>query len=526
MSKHQPIPVVDLFAGPGGLGEGFSSVGQPMGNPAFRICLSVEKDPNAHRTLRIRSFFRQFPRGSVPEQYYAFLRGKISADDLFTEFPVEAEHARAETWLAELGVVPREEVKDRIQKALSGKRAWVLTGGPPCQAYSIVGRSRNKAKRGYRPEEDKHNHLYLEYLKIITDLWPPVFVMENVAGLLSSTVQNERMFDRIFADLQSPAKAVPPRAYTGRVCPRHSYRVFSLVQRSATSGEAKPQEFLVRAEQFGVPQARHRVILLGIRDDLEVTPALLKPSDRIPVSDVLNGLPRVRSRLSRDQDGSEAWHNGLKAALESDWLDSVRKVAGDEVWNLMVSVLKSLRKPKHDFGAEFITYKPKVGYRPRWFLDPRLKGVCNFMTRAHMIDDLYRYLYASCFAKVHGRTPKLHNFPQELLPDHKNVTRALNGGFFNDRFRVQLYNQPAATITSHLAKDGHYCIHPDPGQCRSLTVREAARLQTFPDNYFFAGPRTAQYIQVGNAVPPLLAKGIAEVVLDVLKRAGLVNRRG
>lgn len=523
MTKHEPVPVVDLFAGPGGLGEGFSSVGRSKGTSAFHICLSVEKNSDAHRTLRIRSFFRQFPHGSAPDQYYAMLRGELSENALFEKFPEEARRAESEAWLAELGAVPHEEVKCRIQRALAESSIWVLIGGPPCQAYSIAGRSRNKGNKRYGRKKGKLNRLYIEYLKIITDFWPPLFVMENVAGLLSSTFQNERMFERIFADLQSPFDAIARTANIGGGHRRHAYRVFSLVKHPEMSDEMKPSEFLVRAEQFGVPQARHRVILLGIREDVEVTPRLLRASDIVPVSEVLNGLPRVRSRLSREPDSPNAWHNRLIAALKSDWLDGVRKVAGEEVWNLMVSALTRLRKPKHGFGAEFIPYKAKVRYRQRWFLDQRLGGVCNHIARAHMVEDLYRYLYASCFAQVHGRTPKLQNFPEKLLPDHKNVFHALNGGFFNDRFRVQVYKQPAATITSHLSKDGHYCIHPDPTQCRSLTVREAARLQTFPDNYFFAGPRTAQYVQVGNAVPPLLAREIAEIVLDVLERAELVD---
>jgi DNA (cytosine-5)-methyltransferase 1 len=153
----------------------------------------------------------------------------------------------------------------------------------------------------------------------------------------------------------------------------------------------------------------------------------------------------------------------------------------------------------------------------RWFLDAKIGGVCNHSSRAHMQSDLLRYLYAACYGRLLHASPKLCDFPAALLPDHKNVQVDGKEDYFDDRFRVQLADRPATTITSHIAKDGHYYIHFDPTQCRSLTVREAARLQTFPDNYFFCGPQTHQYKQVGNAVPPILAREIAAIVSRILK---------
>ncbi len=156
-------------------------------------------------------------------------------------------------------------------------------------------------------------------------------------------------------------------------------------------------------------------------------------------------------------------------------------------------------------------------------MSKRIKGICNHFTRPHIRKDLYRYLFASCFAEINERSPFLRDYPVELLPNHKSVSNAIKYGYFNDRFRVQVYDRPSTTVTSHLAKDGHYFIHPDPFQCRSMTVREVARLQAFPDDYYFCGSRSAKYIQVGNAVPPLLSREIASIVLEVLERAGLVD---
>jgi DNA (cytosine-5)-methyltransferase 1 len=138
-----------------------------------------------------------------------------------------------------------------------------------------------------------------------------------------------------------------------------------------------------------------------------------------------------------------------------------------------------------------------------------------------MESDLRRYFFVSCYGAAKRKSPKLEDFPEALLPNHENVTEGIEDKKFADRFRVQLSGKPSKTITSHISKDGHYYIQYDPTQCRSLTVREAARIQTFPDNYYFCGPRTAQFSQVGNAVPPLLANKIAQVVTQIFS-----NRTG
>jgi DNA (cytosine-5)-methyltransferase 1 len=114
------IPVIDLFAGPGGLGEGFAASTTLEGKPIFKLVLSIEKDFYAHRTLELRAFFRQFERGTVPEEYYAYLKGKISRDSLFRSYPEQARTASDIAWHAELGSgrFPAEVIDARVKAAL------------------------------------------------------------------------------------------------------------------------------------------------------------------------------------------------------------------------------------------------------------------------------------------------------------------------------------------------------------------------------------------------------------------------
>ena len=513
------IPVIDVFAGPGGLGEGFVSLGRNQGRQRFKGYLSIEKDPDAHRTLKLRAFFRQFSHGRVPDRYYDVLRGIIPIEQLYSEFPKEALLASTEAIQATLGSTPWSEITDQIGRRLEGRDNWVLIGGPPCQAYSLVGRARNSGKQNYVAEEDEKHFLYREYLRIIADHWPAVFVMENVKGLLSSSIFGERIFDRIREDLTSPGDAINGKR--GKTRRRHTYRLCSLAT-NTLFGEHAPNDFVLKCEELGIPQARHRVIIVGIRDDLgSVRPNLLAREEKVAVEAVLGGLPALRSGITDLSDSPREWERTLREAINRRWVDGARAKGGEELVSQLRRLLRSIQAPVADRGAEFLSCQPEIEYQRDWFIDPQLDGICNHSARGHISRDLFRYFYAACFAREVGHSPKLSDFPPDLLPRHENVVRALeDGGLFSDRFRVQLWDRPATTVTCHIAKDGHYYIHPDPAQCRSLTVREAARLQTFPDNYFFTGPRTSQYVQVGNAVPPLLAFRIAQKVYDVLVEAG------
>jgi DNA (cytosine-5)-methyltransferase 1 len=330
--------------------------------------------------------------------------------------------------------------------------------------------------------------------------------MENVKGLLSASVQEAGMFDQILADLREPTTAMADRLRG--VHRRVSYKLFPVVAaKSDLLGQYDPKEFIVRCEDFGIPQARHRVIIVGVRDDLQQRPQVLTQQPPVTLGAAISDLPRLRSGLSKNEDGTAEWVSAVHEVRAMKWYSN-REFR--EVRDVIADVLPSGRGLSR--GAEFMESTDKPSVRPDWFYDSHMKGVCNHSARGHMKADLHRYLFAAAFARIHGRSPKLSDFPRALLPKHENVEEALSGSKFNDRFRVQLRGRPATTITSHISKDGHYYIHYDPRQCRSLTVREAARAQTFPDNYLFEGNRTEQYRQVGNAVPPLVAVEIARSV--------------
>ncbi len=467
-------------------------------------------------------------------------------------------------------------------------RHTVLIGGPPCQAYSNVGRVRrskgnvvNNIKEigsKWTLKDDPRSWLYIEYLKMLDHISPAIFVMENVRGILSAKIedesgQSEMVWRRLVKDLHSPQEAISNHSRTGYIpTSDKKYIVCSLVNAKNCHYTGKedeldginPASFILKASNYGVPQHRERVIILGIRKDLVneenldylLSSIKLEPQKTSPcVFNAIGDLPPKYSHLTgyftiersrpisvkKDPENYNKWLNATQNQIKN-LIDRVSEIKGRPHSDLFADkkglygwVHETLEQAQHSIANNEVS---NTSRKYNWIYAPeKLKSDCNLADwykktwkfnktlnhepRGHMDTDLGRYLFATSYA-IASRLTKV-NYDDSardqinldelekvgLLPAHKNRKS------FIDRFKVQRSEHPASTITSHIAKDGHYYIHPDPGQCRSLTVREAARIQTFPDDYFFEGSRMQQYVQVGNAVPPRLANEIAGIVFNV-----------
>lgn len=520
--KHTPIGVVDIFAGPGGLGEGFSSFRTATGDHPFDVVASAEMDGAAHATLRLRTFMRlaaQLEPGAL-RAYYSFLdrvaRGeRMDPSDHFGNGKWSGLWDQAEERAMQLTLGQEDDnrrLHERIRTLRDSYPEMILVGGPPCQAYSLVGRARQRNVKGFRTKGVPKHYLYRQYLQILADFQPAVFIMENVRGILTSRVGGDPMFPAIVTDLSDPAASLA----LGPHHPRPKYTLLPIHiapggQRSE-SAASHPDEFVIRCEEHGAPQARHRVIIMGIRSGHKAPAILGIPGLPMLQSETvehrIGGLPKLRSGLSRTVDDARQWEQAV--CTQRDRVVRAVKTRYPEVAEVLRGLEPRAELPRSatrpDDGDEAHEASFAGGYST---------PILNHETRGHMPADLGRYLFCAAFGRAYGKSPTQSEFPSALAPDHLNWET----GAFADRFRVQLPGWPSSTITSHLSKDGHAFIHWDPAQCRSLTVREAARLQTFPDDYLFLGNRTQQYVQVGNAVPPLIAKQIAEVVWCALEAA-------
>ncbi len=447
---------VDLFAGCGGLSEGFIQAG-------FQVIAQVEMDKWACKSLKTRHLYWELRKIGKGFLYHRYLQGKASINEILNRFPEIKQKISCRVIQAAFGDDETEQILERIEsskKYHGASKIHVLLGGPPCQPYSIAGRARDP----FRMENDGRHYLYRYYLEIIERLQPDFFVYENVPGLFTARARGREIFSRMLEDFSSlnPAYEITPPLE----------RIYE-----------DPCSYILDSADFKIPQSRKRLFLVGYRKSLE---------RRSPnIKEIFTKLQKKAIRKRK------LGHLTVRDAIDD--LPSIRPGEGSDKWY-----------GRYDTEANQRSYRKKMRKESA--------GIINHRARPHMKDDLKRYRFFIEHQRNGNGAANLKVLMKErpeLVPEHKHLDK------FFDRFRVQWWDRPSSTITAHICKDGHHYIHPDIHQCRSFTVREAARCQSFPDNFKFEGFRTNQFKQVGNAVPPLLARIVAGVILKELRKIHL-----
>lgn len=387
---------IDLFAGCGGLSEGFYRQG-------FEALAHVEIDHWACETLRTRM------------KYYGY-----------KDYDKEViEHD-----------ITSDDILERIDNAVKGRAVDIIIGGPPCQAYSTAGRVRD----GKRMASDPRNYLFESYVKILEYYSPKFFVFENVTGLLSARVKNAYIFPKVLKALGNKYKVI-----------------------------GNPEVLVHNTADYGVPQLRKRVIIIGVRKDIDKS-----------VEELYESI--IKTHWNPDTLNNEK--KGKKRFVD------VRQAIGD---------LPSV-EPGHDASTEAFDYPCNNEFLKR-IGRPGIYPLMDHVARKH--NDLDRERF-QVMIHNHWSFGQLRREMPQYEHEHARV--------FDNSYVVQWWDLPSKTILAHIHKDGFQFIHPDEEQRRTFTVREAARIQSFPDDFEFKGSRGEKYKQIGNAVPPLFAEALAKSI--------------
>lgn len=398
--KHSKLTFIDLFAGCGGLSEGFYRQG-------FKALTHVEIDHYACESLRTRMKYYGYPEDKI-----SVLEKDITDSDIIQCI--------------------KNEINDEIVD--------LIIGGPPCQAYSTLGRA--KDEKGMK--EDPRNFLFESYEKILTSFMPKVFVFENVTGLLTAKLGKQKILEIILKKLGKEYKLI-----------------------------SNPNEMVLNSCDYGVPQIRKRVILIGVRKDINIDPI-----------EIYNKIIKTHynPETPENEKTNKKKYVTVKEAISD--LPSLRPGQGTKV-------IKHTVKKMNEFLEKIRSKNDNI--------------LVDHIARNHNDADKLRYYEMSKnewnFQDLLKKKPELNHIKQRV---------------FDNSYVVQFWDFPARTIIAHLYKDGNQFIHPDYKQARTLTPREAARLQSFPDNFVFQGSKTQQYKQIGNAVPPLMGEAIAKSIKKVL----------
>lgn len=410
MSKR--LNTLDLFAGCGGLCDGFES------SHRYSVAASVEWEKAPRDTLANRLKTRW---GVEDSERRTILFDLQRTSELFSGWKNDPVYGSGEG----------------LDSLLSGETIDVVIGGPPCQAYSIAGRIRDKDGMA----SDYRNYLFESYLKVIQRYKPKAFIFENVPGLLSAKPQGELIAPRIQSEFMKAGWAV--------------------------AGDLRST--LVDMSDYGVPQVRKRLIILGLSIDCfgesakemirtfyeEILPS--KKTRKVSVGEAIGDLPKLYPlKYPSRTTGSHSRHSSILCPTDHD---------------------------------------------PRYH-NPRDVGTFRILSE----DALSENVYSSA----------------EMLKEFYKQRTGKNSAIH--KYHVLRSDKPSNLIPAHLMKDGLRHIHPDPVQARSITVREAARLQGFPDDYEFLGSKGDKYRMIGNAVPPSFSRIVAESLAELLDGYAALNR--
>ncbi len=407
------LKFIDLFAGAGGLSEGFVRAG-------FESVCHVEMNSEACNTLKTRTAYHYLKSNNQGKLYWDYLKGKINRDELWKSIPEDLIKSVINKEISEKTIPEIFKITDEI---LNGEDVDIIIGGPPCQAYSIAGRARDPKGMA----DDPRNHLYLYYVQFLKKYAPKLFVFENVPGILSAA--NGVYLEKIFSAVREAGYEL-------------GYKVLN-------------------SKDFGVLQDRKRVIIIGWKKELNLEYPEFETSTQIYtiLNDLFSDLPKIKSGCG--DLGPMKYISPTTKYLETSGIRN---------------------------GIDFTT---------------------QHIARPNNENDLEIYKIAVSKWVKEGKRLNYAELPENLIK-HNNTTS------FTNRFQVVNHNGISHTVVAHIAMDGHYYIHPDIKQNRSITVREAARIQSFPDDFYFESSRTSAFKQIGNAVPVLMAEGIAKKIKNMI----------
>jgi DNA (cytosine-5)-methyltransferase 1 len=408
--------IIDLFAGAGGLSEGFRLAG-------YNIVAHIEMDKSACTTLRTREAYYYLKSSNKLKLYLDYLEKKINRKQLYEQIPSKVLNSVIESEISNKTFSSITSIIDERMKSIGNNNIDLIIGGPPCQAYSYAGISRDPN----RMKDDPRNYLYRYYIRFLKKYKPKFFIFENVKGIL--TAKNGTIFKNL--------------------------------QRNLLKAGYKIDYRILNAKDFGVSQNRERVILIGWKKNYTYTyPEFNIIKNPISIKQLFNDLPPLAAGESID--GLKKYKK--RAKIANSFIRS-------HEWNILT----------------------------------------QHITRSNNENDLLIYRMVVDTWNKEKRILKYNELPHELQT-HKNTES------FLDRFKLVRFEDISHTVVAHISKDGHYYIHPDANQNRSISVREAARIQSFPDDFYFEDSRTAAFKQIGNAVPPLMAYHIALKLQDYINQ--------